>query len=129
MFFPWTQSVALAKDESVFVQMDAKLVENDYVWRWRTRMKSASSDGEINFDQSSLRASITSTALLHKAASDYVASLSDEGIRARRVLQLVDGRATLEQIARTLVAEYPEQFGNWHDALKFAASLSQKYSG
>jgi protein arginine N-methyltransferase 1 len=129
MFFPWTRPVALTKDESVFVQLDAKLTENDYVWRWRTRTKSAGSDGEINFDQSSLRASIVSAELLRKAASDYVASLSNEGIRARRVLELVDGRATLEQIARTLVAEYPEQFGTWHDALKFAGSLSQKYSG
>jgi protein arginine N-methyltransferase 1 len=128
MFFPWTQPVALPQGQSVCVEMEAKLAGSDYIWRWAARMKSANSPGEIHFDQSSLSSSIVSSSLLRKAASDHIPKLSDEGVMARRVLELVDGRATLEEIARALAAEYPGRFAGWHDALKFASALSQKYS-
>jgi protein arginine N-methyltransferase 1 len=128
MFFPWTHPVALAQGESVSVELDAKLAGSDYVWRWVTRTKSASAPGEICFDQSSLSSFILSPQLLRKAASDHIAHLSDEGIMARRVLELADGHTTLEEISRKLATEYPERFSSWHQAMKFAGALSQKYS-
>ena len=130
MFFPWTQPEALPQGQSVcgFVELEAKLPGSDYIWRWAARMKSANLPGEIYFDQSSLSSSIVSSLLLRKAASDHIPKLSDEGVMARRFLELVDGRATLEEIVRALAAENPGRFAGWHEPLKFASALSPKYS-
>jgi hypothetical protein len=61
-------------------------------------------------------------------ASDFVPQLSDEGVLDRKILEMMDGRATLEEIARSLAADYPERFPRWHDAMKSAGALSKKYS-
>ncbi len=39
LFFPWTQPASLAHDQAVCVTLEARLVENDYVWRWTTRVE------------------------------------------------------------------------------------------
>jgi type I protein arginine methyltransferase len=130
MFFPWIRPVTLAQGDAVCVQMEAKLAGDDYVWRWDTQVKPSDLRGKTreDFQQSTLSGLVLSPVQLRKGASDHVPLLSDEGVMARRVLERVDGRATLEQIARTLAAEYPERFAGWHDAMKFAGDLSQKYS-
>ena len=38
-FFPWTQPMPLRQGQTVCVDLAAKLVENDYLWRWTTRIK------------------------------------------------------------------------------------------
>jgi protein arginine N-methyltransferase 1 len=130
MFYPWAQPVALSKGESIRVELEAKLAGNDYVWRWNTHVNGGENTGKagVRFDQSSLSAFIVSSEMLRKTASNHVAKLSEEGGLARRVLELMDGHATLEEIARTLAAEYPGRFGGWYDAMKFAGAISQKYS-
>lgn len=130
MFFPWVRPVPLAQGDTVCLQMEAKLVGDDYVWRWATQVKPSDLTGTTreHFQQSSVNGLVLSPVQVRKGASDHVPSLSDEGVMTRRVLERVDGRATLEEIARTLAAEYPERFAGWHDAMKFAGALSRKYS-
>jgi protein arginine N-methyltransferase 1 len=130
MFFPWSHPVAIGQGDEICAQMGAKLAGNDYVWRWVTKVKPLASGGKVteHFDQSTLGGMVVSPILLRKAASDHVATLSDEGLLARRVLELMDGRATLEVIARQLAADFPQRFERWQDALKIAGALSQKYS-
>ena len=50
--------------------------------------------------------------------------LSEEGRMRRRTLELIDGRASLEDIARQLAAEFPERFTHWHRALSYAANIA-----
>jgi len=128
MFYPWTQPVPLLQGQSVSVEMQAKLAGNDYVWRWITDVAKCGSHCDVHFDQTSLGAFIVSMDSLRKSASTHVAKLSDDGAIARRVLELMDGRATLEEISRTLAREHPAQFSDWRDALKSVGALSQKYS-
>jgi type I protein arginine methyltransferase len=130
MFFPWVRPVTLAQGDTVCVQMQAKLAGDDYVWRWATQIKPAATPGKTgdHFEQSTLSGLVVSPIPLRKAASDYVPVLSDEGVMARRILDLVNGRSTLEEIARKLAAEFPERFARWQDALKTAGALSKKYS-
>ena len=125
--FPWLQPVPLAAGQTVRVNLEAKLVEDDYVWRWTTRVDRANGSF-IEFDQSSLQGAVLSPAKLRKAASDYVPQLSEEGLLDRRILELMDGLATLEGIARNLMAEFPQRFTRWQDALTAASILSKKYS-
>ena len=46
----------------------------------------------------------------------------------RRALELMDGQASLEEIARGLAAEFPQRFSRWQQAVSYAGALSQEYS-
>jgi type I protein arginine methyltransferase len=129
-FFPWTQSVPLASGQAVSVSLEAKLVENDYVWRWITQIEppDGSSGPLIHFEQSQLTGEVLSATQLHRTAVDYVPHLSEAGHLRRRTLELMDGRVTLEEIANQLAMEFPERFPRWEQALSYAAGISLEYS-
>lgn len=130
LFFPWTQPVALVASQTVCVSLEAKLVESDYVWRWTTRIEplEGSDTSPLQFDQSQLSGAVLSPAQLHKAAADHVPHLSQEGRLRRRTFELMDGRASLEEIARRLATEFPQRFPSWQQALSYAGAVSQEYS-
>jgi protein arginine N-methyltransferase 1 len=130
MFFPWTQPVSLAPGQAVAVNLKAKLVENDYVWQWTTRIEplKGSGDPRIHFEQSQLTGEVLSAAQLNRLASDYIPHLSEEGRLRRRTFEIMDGKVSLEEIARQLVTEFPERFPRWEHALAFAGAISREYS-
>jgi protein arginine N-methyltransferase 1 len=129
LFFPWEQPVPLAEGQTVTVSLEAKLVKEDYVWRWTMRAQSTEEKKTIvHFDQSQLAGVPLSLSKLRKISSGYVPELSEEGLLDRRILELMDGRGTLEEIARKLTLEFPERFEGWRDALTSASILSAKYS-
>lgn len=130
LFFPWTQATHLAQGQTVCVRLAAKLVENDYVWRWNTHIEplSGSADSPIHFAQSQLNGAVLSPKQLHRLAADHIPQLSGEGLLRRRAFELMDGKATLEEIARKLAAEFPERFSSWQQALSYAGLISQEFS-
>lgn len=129
-FFPWTQPAILEKGQSVCVVLEAKLVENDYVWRWTTRIEpfAGSSASPIHFEQSQLAGAVLSPTQLRKLAADYIPQLSEEGILRRRTFELMDGKLSLNEIAKQLVKEFPQRFSDWRHALTYAGTVSQEYS-
>jgi protein arginine N-methyltransferase 1 len=129
MFFPWPSPVALTAGQTVCIHLVAKLMENDYMWRWTTQVGSPDGAGVVvNFDQSQLQAMLLSPTKLKKAASDYVPRLSEEGILHQKTLTLMDGKTSLEEIARQLAAEFPQRFSRWQEALSYAGAVSQEHS-
>ena len=130
LFFPWTQPVSLAPGQEVCVSLEAKLLEDEYAWRWTSRIKPPDGSGNspVHFEQSQLQGAVLSIATLHKQASDYVPHLSDEGRVHRRALEMMQGQASLEKIARQLAAEFPRRFATWHQALSYAGNISRQYS-
>jgi hypothetical protein len=114
----------------VSVNLTAKLVEDDYVWQWTTRIAPLEGSGAIpiEFEQSQLNGAVLSTAKLHRIAADYIPHLSEEGRLRRRTLELMDGKASLEEIARRLAAEFPQRFSSWQQALSYAGVVSQEFS-
>ena len=131
LLFPWTRPVPLAPGQVVRADIQAKLIENDYVWRWATRIQPANGgqDSAICFEQSQLQGAVLSAATLHRQASDYVPHLSADGLLHRRTLELMDGAVPLEEIARRLAVEFPGRFARWQQALSYAGAVSQKFSG
>jgi len=129
-FLPWTQPVSLAAGQAVGVNLEAKLVENDYVWRWTTRIKPLEGSGapHIHFEQSRLTGEVLSPAHLLRGAADYVPRLSEEGHLRRRTFDLMDGKVSLEEIAHRLATEFPQRFSKWEHALSYAGGISQEYS-
>src|SRR5215469_5713541 len=130
LFFPCPQPVPLVPCQSVAVNLEAKLIEEDYVWRWSTRIEPPDGSGVpvIHFEQSQLAGEVLSRAKLHRGAAAYVPHLSEEGRLRRRTFELIDGSTSLEQIARQLATEFPQRFSKWEQALSYAGAVSQDYS-
>jgi type I protein arginine methyltransferase len=130
LFFPWTSPAPLAAGQTVCVSLATKLVESEYVWQWTTSIKplEGSSTSSLHFEQSQLNGEVLSTTQLHKMAADYIPQLSDEGRMRCRTLEMMEGRASLEEIARRLAAEFPQRFPSWQLALSYAGAVSQEYS-
>ena len=125
-FIPWLEPVPLAAGQKICVELDARLLGEEYFWRWTTQIESAERPGETvaRFEQSRLQSAVVSLPKLHKRASDFVPRLSSEGLIRRRALDLMDGSASLEEIARRLTAEFPERFAKWQQALSVAGEAS-----
>jgi type I protein arginine methyltransferase len=129
-FFPWLAPVPLAAGQNLCVELEAKLLDKDYFWRWTTQIESAEKAGEIaaRFEQSQLLSAVVSLAKLHKTSSDFVPQLSEEGLIRRTAFDLMDGKSSLEEIARRLTDEFPSRFSRWQQALSFAAIISKENS-
>jgi protein arginine N-methyltransferase 1 len=130
VLFPWTRPVPLDAGQVVCADLQAKLIEEDYVWRWATRIQPANGahDSALCFEQSQLQGAALSLAVLHRQASDYVPQLSADGLLHRRTLELMDGAIPLEEIARRLAIEFPARFARWQQALSYPGTVSQKFS-
>lgn len=130
LFLPWTSPVSLLPGQTVRVELEAKLLSSDYLWRWTTRIEPLEllSTSVIHFDQSQLAGLVLSTAQLHRKAADYVPHLSEDGRLRRRTLELMDERTSLAEIARQLANEFPERFPRWERALSYAAKISEECS-
>jgi len=129
-FFPWLEPVPLVAGQNISFELDARFLENDYFWRWTTQIESAAKAGETvaRFEQSQLQGAVLSLTKLHKMASDYVPQLTEEGLIRRRALDLMDGKTSLEAIARRLNLEFPGRFARWEQALTFVSSISSESS-
>jgi type I protein arginine methyltransferase len=129
LLFPWPQPVVLAPGQVVAISLEAKLVQDDYVWRWTSNIEplEGSGDPAIKFDQSQLAGEVLSAEQLRRRAADYVPHLSEEGRLHRRSFELMDGNVSLEEIAHQLAMEFPQRFGNWQQALSYAGVISQEY--
>ena len=129
-FFPWTNPVTLSAGDEIKVLLQAKLIDDDYVWRWDTRVSNPNGSGGIkaNFKQSTFHATLLSPAQLFKKAADHVVVLSNDGEIDRFVLGLMDGNHSLGEIAHALMNTFPRHFASWNDALGRAGVVSQRYS-
>jgi protein arginine N-methyltransferase 1 len=127
MFLPWTEPVPVSEGQKVRIDLDATLTESDYHWRWNTHIE-AGSEPARQFTQSQLAGSVLTVAKLHASASDYVPQLPPNGRLHRRTLELMDGKNSLEDIARRLATEFPERFARWQQALAYAAKRSHEHS-
>ena len=114
----------------VCVNLEAKLVEGDYLWRWRTSIEPAKGSGAspIHYEQSQLAGAVLSPKQLRKLAADYIPQLSEEGILRRRTFELMDGKLSLSDIASQLAKEFPQRFSDRRQALSYAGTVSQEYS-
>jgi protein arginine N-methyltransferase 1 len=128
LFLPWQEPVQLAEGRKLSVELQARLVEGEYLFNWTTQIESINGSAAIRFQQSQLAGSVVSPTKLRRTASDFVPRPSDDACIHRRVLELMDGNRNLEEIARQLAVEYPARFSRWQQALAYAAKRSQEHS-
>jgi type I protein arginine methyltransferase len=126
-FFPWPQTVALKAGQEVQVRLGADLVGEDYVWRWETEI-TPPAGAPLHFRQSTFQGADFTPAALRCRAADFVPALSEGGQVDRWLLQAMDGKTSLQQIAQAAAHRFPSIFPRWEDALHRAAALASQFS-
>ena len=129
-FFPWTEPVTLQTGDELTLRLDAHLVADEYVWRWRTRVTPIDRRrAHTSFDQSTFFGSSIPSERLARRAARHRPQLNDAGAVDLFVLQQLAEGIVLEEIADALAARWPARFPARADALAHVGSLSDRYGG
>ena len=129
-FFPWPEPMALAAGDAVTISLKAVYAGLETIWWWHTRIYH---NGEAHrlkaeFRQSTFFAKPLGLQNLHKRQSSSTPQLGDTGRIDLFILHLMDGRKTIEDIARRTQKQFPDHFHSVTDALRRVADLSERYS-
>ena len=129
-FFPWPASVACDIGDTVSIALRANLVGDDYIWSWDTCVRNQGNPGHVkaSFKQSTFLADPLSLTILHKRASDHKPILNDHGRIEQRILQLMNGQNSLEEIAKQVAGQFSGRFVTWYEAMNHVSDVSEKYS-
>jgi protein arginine N-methyltransferase 1 len=126
-FVPWPSAVPLVEGDGVRMELQARLMGADYVWAWNTQVRRR--DGSVEeFRQSTFLSQPFSPDALRRQAHDFRPVLNEQGRIDAAVLGMMDGGATLQEIARELQRRFPERFATWERALSRAGRLSRRYA-
>jgi protein arginine N-methyltransferase 1 len=126
-FFPLLHPVPVDAGDAVRVELQARLIGEEYVWVWNTRVEGGGGV-KAELRQSTFLSQPARPAELRKRAHDFRPVLGEQGRIDAAVLGMMDGGATLETIAHELRRRFPERFRDWEEALSRAARLSQAYA-
>jgi len=127
-FFPWPHAVSLEAGQEIQVSLHADLVGEDYIWRWETKIAGNRKNADRFFRQSTFQGATFTPQSLRRRAADFVPSLSEEGQANRWMLQAIDGKTSLQEIAQAAAKKFPQIFPRWEDALHRAAELATQFS-
>jgi type I protein arginine methyltransferase len=128
VFLPWLEAVQLMEGQEVYLGLHADLIGSDYIWRWETTICGRGGQGARHFKQSTFQGANFTPQVLRRRAADFVPSLSEEGRADRWLLQAMDGKASLQQMAQEATEQFPKIFPRWEDALRRAAELAAQFS-
>jgi protein arginine N-methyltransferase 1 len=128
VFLPLLEAVSLRQGQQVSARLQANLVGDEYVWRWETKiLGDATSPGRC-FQQSTFQGTNFTPEGLRWRAADFVPSLSEEGQADRWLLEAMDGKTSLQQMAQAAAQRFPSIFPRWESALNRAAELAARFS-
>ena len=126
-FFPWPRALELREGDRVRVELKARLLVEDYLWVWDTEVTREGEPTE-HFRQSTFLSEPHALARLHRRAHDSRPRLDQEGRIEQMVLGMMDGSATLGEIASVLQQRFPGRFGSWEEALTRAGRVSEGFA-
>jgi len=130
-FFPWSAPVALAPGDTVTVVLEARQVGQDYVWRWDTQVVTPGDPKPVRarFQQSDFFAEPRSAARLRKQAAGYVPTRNAESLITQFILEQMDGKTSLGDIALRVSSQFANRFPTWHAALTRVAEDVDRAEG
>jgi type I protein arginine methyltransferase len=128
-FFPWPEALQVSPGDTVTVSISARLVGNEYIWRWDTQLVIKDSRNGVKppFRQSTFFGSDLSLTDLRASASQFQPRLNEDGRIHRRILSLMEGQMSLEAISRELVKDFPMRFQRWQDAFNLVSAISRNF--
>lgn len=127
VFLPWLEPVAFEQGQEIQVALRADLAGADYIWSWETKIDLPGGAAR-HFRQSTFHAANFAPQYLQRRAAEFVPALSETGEAERWILQAMDGKASLKEIALEAAKRFPRLFSGWEEAFRHAAELSGKYS-
>jgi protein arginine N-methyltransferase 1 len=128
LFLPWLEPVLIEEGQEILVKLHANLVGSDYIWRWETEIAGADDGKKVHFQQSSFEGAQVSSRTLRRHAVDHVPVLTAEGEAERFLLGAMDGKASLEEIAKRAAERFPEVYSSQEDAFQRVTELARKFS-
>jgi protein arginine N-methyltransferase 1 len=127
-FLPWLEAVPVRQGQKILLSLQANLVGEEYVWRWKTEICGDTNDPGRCFNQSTFQGANFTPQTLRRRTADFVPSLPEEGQADRWLLQAMDGKTSLQQMAQAAAERFPKIFPRWEDALHRAAELAERFS-
>jgi hypothetical protein len=129
-FFPWTRPVRVEIGDVVRTRLCCNLVGDSYFFRWSTQVLAHGNEAECKarFEQTDFKAFPMSPAALRKGAETFVPRCNGDASVDTFILEAMDGRASVGEIAARLTESFPDKFPVRSQALDRVAKLSQAYS-
>jgi protein arginine N-methyltransferase 1 len=127
-FLPWLEPVVLDEQQEILVTIRADLVGDDYLWRWETEIVGANGGKKVHFRQSTFEGAQVSLRTLRRHATDHIPVLTAEGEAERFLLEAMDGRASLQEIAKTAANQFPKVYSSYEKAFERASELARKFT-
>ena len=128
IFLPLLEEVPMSEGQLMQIKLQADLVASDYVWRWETHVGSRDDLPALHFRQSTFFGSCFSPLSLQRHAVDFVPARNEPGEANLWLLQAMDGKNSLQEIAQLAAQRFPAIFPRWEDALHRAAELAGQFS-
>lgn len=126
-YFPWPEPVNLMAGDTLRVRLSADFVREDYVWSWET-IVSAQGSEKKHFRQSTFYGTALSPAKLKKRAANFLPRLNNEGKVDLFILERMQEEHSLQEIAESALAEFPDDISDLTEALTRVGELSSRYS-
>jgi protein arginine N-methyltransferase 1 len=129
-FFPWPDAVTLGVADEIKIVIQANLIGDDYVWRWKTRIFDQGNPKQVkaDFDQSTFFSMPLRAAGLRKQEAGYLPALNEAGRVRWLILDLMNQHYSLGDIAGRIQNDFPVRFSEWQDALQYVCEISARYS-
>ena len=128
--FPWPHAVDLTAGDRVTAALRADLVGDDYVWTWRTQIRTSQAGAQtVVFDQTTHKATVRSLRDLGLASANNIPVENGRLALVRTVLSMVDGHASYETIARHVVERHQGRYRDWRDALRDVIAITDELGG
>ena len=127
-FAPWTHPVQLHAGDVITADLRFVCVNDDYVWQWNTSIRTAQNELLEQFRQSSFNSMFITSEPLARRRPTFHPRLDEHGQAALAILQLMDAKLTLQEIAQEVLHRYSGVFADASAALRAVADLSEAYS-
>jgi type I protein arginine methyltransferase len=128
LFLPWLDPVLIEERQEISVDLHANLVGKDYIWRWETETTPREGGEKVHFRQSTFEGANVSSHTLRRHVIDYVPVLTAEGEAERFLMGAMDGRASLEEIAKRAAERFPKVYSSHVEAFDRVSELAREFS-
>ncbi len=125
---PFEEPLDLRPGDTVTVDLSARLIGGEYVWRWNTCVSTGGADRVRRFAQSSFLSRPRSRVDMTRRAPSFVPRLNERGQISRFVLDMMTGDRPLTDIVSTMTETFPGRFGTPEDAMEYVSDLSARFS-
>jgi type I protein arginine methyltransferase len=123
MFIPFRRPIAAERGGRLRVELAARQMRENYVWSWRGWLAPETSDTEeLVVDQNSLAELVLDPAAMPLTDADTVPAMGPKAAALLALLSRIDGRRSVDALARTLAGDMPDLFAKQEVACEFIAT-------